>query len=103
MPTTVAVGEKLPAIQSAAKALGNGITALIGAGLITVAVLVAPDQYDELILEIGAGLTLFAGFLVTWATRNSATVPLIVAPTTAQVDATPDTPTAPPAPPVPLG
>jgi protein-S-isoprenylcysteine O-methyltransferase Ste14 len=80
MPTTVAVGEKLPAIQNAAKTIGNGITLLIGAGLITLAVLLAPDEWDELIIAVGAGLTGLAELLVTWGTRNAATVPLVVDP-----------------------
>jgi len=80
MPEVVAVGDKLPAIQSKAKTIGNAIALVIGAGLITLVVSFTPDDWDQTVLAIGAALTGLSQLLITFGTRNSATVPLIVNP-----------------------
>lgn len=74
----VQAGDKLPAIQNAAKTIGNAITAFIGGGAVTLAVLLAPDSVDPYIVSIGGFLTLAAGVLVTWGTRNEATTDLTI-------------------------
>lgn len=80
MPQTVAVGDTLPKIQNTAKAIGTAITSVLGAGLIGVIVVLVPEQYDEQVIAFGGLVTLVANVLVTWGTRNKATVPLIVNP-----------------------
>lgn len=80
MPQLVSVGEKLPAIQNAAKTIGNAITLIVGAGLVTLVVALTPDDVDQLVLAVGAFLTGLAQLLVTFGTRNSATVPIVVNP-----------------------
>jgi hypothetical protein len=80
MPELVAVGEALPKIQNAAKTIGTAITSVLGAGLIGVLVVIVPDEWDEQVIAFGGLLTLAANVLVTWGTRNKATVPLIVNP-----------------------
>lgn len=80
MPTVVAVGDKLPPIQSAAKTIGNLITLILGAGLVTLVVAFTPEDYDQIVLAVGAFLTGLAQLLVTFGTSNKATAPLIVNP-----------------------
>jgi hypothetical protein len=80
MPEIVAVGDKLPDIQSKAKTVGNAIALVIGAGLITLIVSFTPDDWDQTVLAIGAALTGLSQLLITFGTRNNATVPLIVNP-----------------------
>lgn len=80
MPQLIQVGDKLPAIQSKAKLVANVITSLLGAGLITLAVALAPDDIDGYIISAGGLLTLLANALATWGTTNTATVPLEVNP-----------------------
>lgn len=86
MPELVAVGDKLPAIQSKAKTIGNGIALVIGAGLITFIVSLTPDDWDQTVLAVGAALTGLSQLLITFAARNTATVPLIVNPAPAGPD-----------------
>lgn len=80
MPEFVAVGEKLPAIQSIAKTVGNFIAMVLGAGVITLVVALTPDDWDQTVVALGAALTSIAQLLVTFAARNKATVPIVVNP-----------------------
>jgi hypothetical protein len=86
MAQLVRVGDVLPRIQTAAKTVGNAITLVLGAGIITLIVALTPDDVDQLVIAVGAALTGIAQVLVTFGTPNKATTPLIVNPDPAGVN-----------------